>query len=107
MPEVTFQFPDGSERSIDASPGTTIMTIASEAGIPGIIAECGGGAMCATCHVYVDEAWLDRLPLPDDGELEMLDCTTAERLPTSRLSCQVKLTNDLSGLRVRVPDRQR
>lgn len=107
MPRLIFQFPDGTERDLSATVGASVMTVASEQGIAGIIAECGGGAMCATCHVYVDEAWSDKLPPPDEGEVEMLDCTTAERLPTSRLSCQIRLTEELDGLRVRVPDSQR
>jgi ferredoxin len=72
----------------------------------GIVAECGGSAMCGTCHVYVDPAWLDKLPAPLPNELEMLECTAAERLPESRLSCQIKLTPGLDGLVVRIPDRQ-
>jgi ferredoxin, 2Fe-2S len=73
------------------------------AGLPGIVAECGGSAMCATCHVYVDEAWVDRLPAPLANELELLDCTAAERLPNSRLSCQIRLEGALDGLVLRLP----
>ena len=69
-------------------------------------AECGGSAMCATCHVYVDPVWADRLPAPQANELELLDCTATERLPTSRLSCQIKLTAALQGLVLRIPERQ-
>ena len=86
--------------------GDSVMQTATGAGVPGIVAECGGSAMCATCHVYVDEAWADRLPPPLATELEMLECTAAERLPNSRLSCQIKLSAALDGLVVRIPERQ-
>jgi 2Fe-2S ferredoxin len=62
--------------------------------------------MCATCHVYVDPAWVDKLPAPLGNELEMLECTAAERLPNSRLSCQIKIEASLHGLVVRIPERQ-
>jgi ferredoxin, 2Fe-2S len=79
------------------------MQVATGAGLQGIVGECGGSAMCATCHVYVDEAWMDKLPAPLANENEMLECTSADRLPTSRLSCQIKLTADLHGLVLRLP----
>lgn len=107
MPQIIFVSPEGVEHTVNGPVGATVMTIASREGIPGIIAECGGGAMCATCHVYVEDAWIEKLPTADDGELEMLDCTTADRLPGSRLSCQLKMTDELDGLRVLIPHRQR
>jgi 2Fe-2S ferredoxin len=106
MPQLTLIQPDGTPRTLAAADGSTLMQTASNAGIAGIVAECGGSAMCATCHVYVDPAWLDKLPAPLPNELEMLECTAAERLPESRLSCQIKLTPGLDGLVVRIPDRQ-
>ncbi len=106
MPDITFILADGSERGLEAPEGVSVMAAATGAGVPGIVAECGGSAMCATCHVYVDPAWADRLPAPLANELEMLECTAAERGPTSRLSCQLKLTAALQGLIVRIPERQ-
>lgn len=106
MPDITFIHPDGSEQRFDASDGASVMQVAREAGVAGIVAECGGSAICATCHVYVDPAWLPRLPPPLPNELEMLECTAAERRPESRLSCQIKLTAATQGLMVRLPDRQ-
>lgn len=82
------------------------MQAALNAGIEGIVAECGGSAMCATCHVYVSEEWLDRLPRPLANENEMLECTASERLPTSRLSCQLKLSAALSGIVLQIPPSQ-
>ena len=82
------------------------MLAATSHGIDGILAECGGNAMCATCHVYVDESWLGRLPAMGSEEDALLDGAAAERRPTSRLSCQIKLTPELDGLVLRLPDRQ-
>ena len=106
MPTIHLILPDGSERMLEAPDGTSVMQAATSAGVPGIVAECGGSAMCATCHVYVDPAWAGQLPAPLANELEMLECTAAERLPNSRLSCQIRLSAALHGLVVRVPERQ-
>jgi len=106
MPNVVFELADGGEQRVSGRVGQSVMQVATAAGIPGIVAECGGSAMCATCHVYVDPAWAGRLPSPLPNEVEMLECTAAERLPTSRLSCQIKLTAELDGITIRVPDRQ-
>lgn len=106
MPDINFILADGSTHGLEAPEGVSVMAAATGAGLPGIVAECGGSAMCATCHVYVDEAWVARLPVPLANELEMLECTAAERRPTSRLSCQIKLTAELQGLVVHLPDRQ-
>jgi ferredoxin, 2Fe-2S len=106
MPDITFILPDGTPQGMEAPEGVSVMQVATGAGVPGIVAECGGSAMCATCHVYVDPAWVDKLPAPQGNELEMLECTADERLPNSRLSCQIKLTAALQGLVVRIPERQ-
>lgn len=106
MPEITFIHPDGTPQAVQAPEGTSVMQAATGSGVRGIVAECGGSAMCATCHVYVDPAWVDRLPTPLPNELEMLECTAAEREPTSRLSCQIRMTAALHGLVVRLPERQ-
>jgi ferredoxin, 2Fe-2S len=106
MPTIHITRTDGSSREIEAAAGTTVMQAVTAAGEDGIVAECGGSAMCATCHVYVDEAWAGRLPALLATESEMLECTAAERTATSRLSCQIKLTNELDGLKLRLPERQ-
>ncbi len=106
MPIIHIIRADGSERDIEAADGASIMQAVTSAGEDGIVAECGGSAMCATCHVYVDDAWADQLPEPLANELEMLDCTAAERRPTSRLSCQIRISPALDRIIVYFPDRQ-
>lgn len=106
MPDITFIQADGTEHGLEAPAGISLMQAASGAGIAGILADCGGQARCATCHVYVDPAWAHRLPAPRPIELAMLGCTAAERQPDSRLSCQVMITEDLQGLVVRLPEFQ-
>lgn len=106
MPDIRFIQPDGSEQGFEAPDGISLMAAATGFGIAGIVAECGGQARCATCHVYVDPAWVDRLPPPQGDEAAMLACTAAEHRPTSRLSCQIGLGPALQGLVVHVPDRQ-
>ena len=106
MPSVTFVQPDGSEREVDVVAGTSLKDAALRNEVDGIVGECGGYAICATCHVYVDEAWEARLPEPDDVEHDVLDDTVAPREATSRLSCQIEVSDALDGLRVRVPDEQ-
>ncbi|MEU0390356.1 2Fe-2S iron-sulfur cluster-binding protein [Streptomyces chartreusis] len=106
MPTVIFQLPDGNERKVTAAPGTVLMQAAVSHGVDGIVAECGGNASCATCHVYVDDQHTELVGPPNDVEDEMLDFTAAERRPTSRLSCQVQLSDALDGLVVHVPEEQ-
>jgi ferredoxin, 2Fe-2S len=106
MPAITFIHPDGKSDHIETSDGESAMQAATRHGIDGILAECGGNAMCATCHVYVDEAWLPRLPAVADDEDALLDGTATERLPNSRLSCQIMITPALDGLVLRLPARQ-
>lgn len=103
MPTIHFILPDGSQESVTTPEGSTAMQAATGAGLPGIVGECGGSAMCATCHVYVDEASLSRLPPPLSNEEEMLDCTASERLPSSRLACQLRIDAGLDGLLLRMP----
>ena len=107
MPNVTYISHTGETTTIDVPVGTTVMENAIKNGIDGIVAECGGACMCATCHVYVDEPFLAKLEPMDETEAEMLNATAAERRPNSRLSCQIKVTEDLDGLIVRLPARQR
>lgn len=106
MVEIHLVQPDGTQLKLEGDAGKSVMQLAVGAGVPGIVGECGGSAMCATCHVYVDEQWAGRLPPAEAPELEMLECTAADRRPTSRLSCQIKLAPELHGLTVRLPERQ-
>ena len=106
MPSVTFIHPDGRSERVEAEAGTSAMNTALVHGVRGILAECGGNAMCATCHVYVDEAWVERLAPPGKDEEALLDGTAAERRPNSRLSCQIRMTTELDGLVLCLPDRQ-
>jgi len=105
MPKITFIAHDGEERTLDAEVGMTVMEVAIKAGVPGIEAECGGACACATCHVYVDEAWQEATGEPSEMEEDMLDFAFDIR-PTSRLSCQIKVTEALDGLRVTTPAKQ-
>jgi len=107
MPKVVYVSPAGDTHEIDVPAGMTVMAAALKNGIDGIVAECGGVCMCSTCHVFVDEQFLDRLPSPQDTEEAVLEIAAVERQPTSRLSCQIKITDDLDGLIVRIPEKQR
>lgn len=106
MPDITFIHPDGTREGFEAPEGVSLMQAATGHGVAGIVGECGGSAMCATCHVYVDPAFADQLNPPLPNELEMLECTASERRPTSRLSCQIRLSAALQGLTVELPERQ-
>lgn len=105
MPKITYIDNDGTARTIDAETGATVMETAINNDIPGILATCGGSCSCATCHVYVDESWYGKLPPPALEESDMLD-TAHELRDTSRLSCQIVVTDDLDGLVVTTPARQ-
>ena len=105
MVKITFVQPDGSQQVVEATPGMTVMEAAKLALVPGIEAECGGACACATCHVYVDEAWTAEVGEPEAMEEDMLDFAYDVR-PTSRLSCQIKVRDELDGLVVQVPERQ-
>ena len=105
MPKVTYIQPDETAFEVEANPGATVMETAVDNDVPGIVAECGGACSCATCHVYVEPEWLDRLPPPDAQEDGMLDCVL-DRQPNSRLSCQVRINANLDGIVVRVPESQ-
>jgi 2Fe-2S ferredoxin len=105
MPKVTYIQPNGSERTIEARAGTTLMEAAIDNDVAGIVAECGGACSCATCHVYVDAAWAPKLTPPDAQEDGMLDCVL-DRRETSRLSCQIVLTDELDGIVLHVADEQ-
>jgi 2Fe-2S ferredoxin len=106
MAKITFNHADGAVDALDVEPGTSLMRAAVTNGVAGIVGECGGQAMCATCHVYVREEYLDALPEIGDDEDEMLDCTVAERTDRSRLGCQVKVGDGLEEIEVDVPASQ-
>lgn len=106
MPVIQLISHEGAAMQLDVPEGHSVMQAAVAAGVRGIVGECGGSAMCATCHIYIDLAWLDRLTPASSTELEMLECTSSERRPESRLSCQVKVHAGLEGLVVRLPATQ-
>ena len=106
MPRVVFVQPDGQRVAVDVSVGTSVMEAAVHNNVRGIDADCGGCCSCATCHVYVEDAFLTRLPPPDVTESGMLEGTAAERRSNSRLGCQLAMTEALDGLTVHIPDRQ-
>ena len=105
MVKITFIQPDGADATVEAEPGMTVMETAKKAMIDGIEAECGGACACATCHVYVDEAWKEKTGAPSPMEEDMLDFGFDVR-PNSRLSCQIKVSDELDGLVVSTPERQ-
>ncbi len=106
MPVIHFILKDETIRAVEAKNGASVMETAIHNNVRGIDAECGGSCSCATCHVYVDDAFLHLLPAPDDMENELLDGVAAERRPGSRLSCQLAVSPALDGLIVRVPPAQ-
>jgi 2Fe-2S ferredoxin len=106
MPKVTYIGPDGTETTLDAREGDSVMETATKNGVRGIVAECGGACSCATCHVYVNDEFMDAVGGVNDLEDDMLDGAMAERKPNSRLSCQIKMTSDLDGLTVRIAPKQ-
>ena len=105
MAKITYIAHDGRQFDVEAASGSTVMENAIRNGVPGIEAECGGACACATCHVYVDEAWADVVGKPEAMEEDMLDFAYDVR-ETSRLSCQIRVRDELDGLVVRVPERQ-
>ncbi len=106
MPKIVFVHADNRPEDVDAYAGESAMEAATEHGVAGIVGECGGNAMCATCHVYVDEGWFGRLPPVGADEDALLEGVAAERRANSRLSCQIKITPELDGLVLRLPEKQ-
>ena len=106
MPMVTYVQPDGARDTVDIATGKSLMLGAQSHGVAGILGECGGQAMCAPCHVYVDAKALDLLPPMSDDEDAMLEDTASERKPTSRLSCQLEASDELDGIVVHLPEEQ-
>ena len=105
MPKITYITSENETHTIDVDNGLTVMEGAVQNNIPGIDADCGGGMACATCHVYVKEDWLNKLPLKEDGEEDMLDMAF-EPKKNSRLSCQIIVSDELDGLIVNIPSKQ-
>lgn len=106
MVTVRFVSHDGHETKLDGSLGETARDLAIDFDVEGVLGACGGACMCATCHVYVDEAWAAKLPAVKPEEGAMLQNTVSERRPTSRLSCQIELTDALDGLVLHMPEDQ-
>ncbi len=106
MAKVTYIEFNGTEREINLPTGWSLMQGATQNGIDGIDGECGGSCGCATCHCYVDDEWLGKLDPMSDAEDDMLDMTESPRSANSRLSCQIKASDDLDGIVVRLPEFQ-
>lgn len=107
MPKITYHHGSGAADVIEADPGTSVMRAAVSNGVDGIVGECGGQAMCATCHVYVRNEYLEELPEMSEDEEEMLEVTTAPRDDErSRLGCQIKVGPELDAVEVDVPQSQ-
>jgi 2Fe-2S ferredoxin len=105
MPKITIIEFSGKEHHLETESGQSVMQAAIDALVPGIMADCGGSCSCATCHCYVDEAWVARLPAVETAERDMLECALDPR-DNSRLSCQVRVTSQCDGLVVRLPQSQ-
>ena len=106
MAKITYVQHGGKEHVVEVANGLTVMEGARDNGIPGIEADCGGACACSTCHVYVDPAWVDRLPRKDAMEADMLDFAWHPDPVRSRLTCQLKVSPALDGLRVQMPEKQ-
>ncbi|HTZ01879.1 MAG TPA: 2Fe-2S iron-sulfur cluster-binding protein [Xanthobacteraceae bacterium] len=105
MAQITFIDSKGAARTVDGEAGSTVMETAIKNGVPEIEAECGGACACSTCHVYIDDAWREKVGEPSPMEEDMLDFAYDVQ-PNSRLSCQIKVSEELNGLIVRTPERQ-
>jgi ferredoxin, 2Fe-2S len=106
MPYVTYLCPDGTEKTLDARVGDSVMETAVRNGVRGIVAECGGACACATCHVFVDEEYAVIVGGPGPLEDDMLDGAVTPRTERSRLSCQIKMRDEFDGLVVRIAPEQ-
>ncbi|MGY6703696.1 2Fe-2S iron-sulfur cluster-binding protein [Roseinatronobacter sp.] len=106
MARITYVEFNGTEHVVDVAAGLTVMEGARDNGIPGIEADCGGACACSTCHVYIAPEWVEKLPPKDPMEEDMLDFAFQPDAQRSRLTCQVKVTDDLDGLKVFMPEKQ-
>ena len=105
MPKVTYKNHEGSSKTINIENGLSVMEGAIQNEIPGIDADCGGSMACATCHVYVDDRWLEMIPNAEDAEVDMIDMAFQPK-KNSRLSCQIIINDELDGLIVTTPEKQ-
>lgn len=106
MAVVTYIQHDGTRHEVEVANGDSVMQGAVRSNIEGIVGECGGALACATCHCYVDEAWAEKVGGPSEMESQMLEFSASETRPTSRLSCQIFVSDALDGLVVRLPEAQ-
>ncbi|MFD3191353.1 2Fe-2S iron-sulfur cluster-binding protein [Sedimentitalea sp. HM32M-2] len=106
MAKITYIEHDGTQHQVEVANGLTVMEGARDNNIPGIEADCGGACACSTCHVYVDPAWIEKLPAKDDMEMDMLDFAYEPDPERSRLTCQIKVSDALDGLIVQMPEKQ-
>ena len=106
MAKITYIEHNGTEHTVDVKNGMTVMEGARDNNIPGIEADCGGACACSTCLVYVDASWVARLPEKSDMEEDMLDFAWERDEAASRLTCQLKVSDAMDGLIVRMPERQ-
>jgi 2Fe-2S ferredoxin len=106
MPRATYTDPTGTPHTLEGDDGVSLMDLAVKHGVPGIVAECGGFMNCASCHVYVSDDWTERVGGPSEEEVEMLEGAMSDFLPTSRLSCQVRLSPELDGVDVTIAPEQ-
>ena len=105
MPKITYKDNQGNSKTIEVEKGLSVMEGAIQNNIPGIDADCGGSMACATCHVYVEEKWLDKLPKAEEGENDMIDMAFQPK-KNSRLSCQLIVSDEIDGLVVNIPSKQ-
>jgi 2Fe-2S ferredoxin len=105
MPKITYIDHQGNSKTIEVENGLSVMEGAIQNNISGIDADCGGSMACATCHVYVEEKWLDKLQKAEDGEIDMIDMAVDPK-KNSRLSCQLIVSDELDGLIVTTPEKQ-
>ena len=105
MPKITYTDFQGTSKTIEVENGLTVMEGAIQKEISGIDADCGGSMACATCHVYVNDKWIDKIPKAEDAEIDMIDMAF-EPKKNSRLSCQILVTDQLEGLIVNLPEKQ-
>ena len=105
MPKITYKDFQGGSKTIEIESGLTVMEGAIQNDIPGIDADCGGSMACATCHVYIDEKWIHKLPKAESAEIDMIDMAF-EPKKNSRLSCQIIVSDELDGLELTTPEKQ-
>ncbi len=106
MAKITYIEHNGTRHVVEVASGKTVMEGARDNGVPGIEADCGGACACSTCHVYIDEAWVGKVPQKDAMEEDMLDFAWEPDPVRSRLTCQIKVTDELDGLVVHLPEKQ-